>query len=80
MHGLNSHMKALVVLILGAINSLLTSNNRRLESAFNVTKQAQANLDPRLSLFVMSSAPAEKSPGDARCASQDPSTHPGQVP
>ena len=27
-----------------------------------------------LSLFVMSSAPAKKSAGDARCASQDPST------
>ena len=38
-------------------------------------KQAQANLDPRLYLFVMSSAPAKKSAGDARCASQDPSTH-----
>ena len=25
--------------------------------------------------FVMSSAPAKKSVGDARCASQDPSTH-----
>ena len=36
--------------------------------------QAQANLDPRLSLFVMSSAPAKKYAGDARCASQDPST------
>ena len=32
------------------------------------------DLDPRLSLFVMATAPAKKSAGDARCASQDPST------
>ena len=44
-----------------------TSSNQRLGSAFD-------DLDPRLSLFVMSSAPAKKSVGDARCASQDPST------
>ena len=44
-----------------------TSSNQRLGSAFN-------DLDPRLALFVMSSAPAKKSAGDARCASQDPST------
>ena len=40
-------------------------------------KQAQANLDPRLSLFV---PPQKKSAGDARCASQDPSTHPATSP
>ena len=45
-----------------------TSSNQRLWSAFD-------DLDPRLSLFVMSSTPAKKSAGDARCASQDPLTH-----
>ena len=30
--------------------------------------------------FVMSSAPAKKSMGDARCASQDPYTHGNVVP
>ena len=45
-----------------------TNNNRRLESGFD--------LDPTLSLFVMSSAPAKRSAGDARCASQDRSIDP----
>ena len=39
-----------------------TSNNRRLESAFEMSpgSLSHANLDPRLSLFAMSSAPAKK--------------------
>ena len=47
---------------------IITGSNQRLGNAFDY-------LDPRLSLFVMSSAPAKKSAGDARCASQDPLTH-----
>ena len=44
-------------------------------TAILIYKLVVINLDPKLSLFVMSSAPAKKSAGDARYASKDPLTH-----